>query len=285
MKRAAAIFPKHFWMGLVLMSVGWLLNWRLDGLRTHLLFFPLWLGFCLTVDGLCFYRSGSSLLMRSWRRYVGMFCISAPVWWLFELLNRRTHNWLYLGRDAFTAAEYALFATINFSTVVPAVFSTAELWWSFRFMQRRKPWGKVPITPQKLRLYVIIGGLMLALILAAPRYGYPLLWSSLVFILEPINFRIGARSLLDDLRGGDWRKVWSLWLGGLTCGFFWELWNWRSYPKWVYHTPFVQFAHVFDMPLLGYLGYLPFAMELFALYHLAVFLVGSKNNYLFSEPE
>ena len=29
-------------------------------------------------------------------------------------------------------------------------------------------------------------------------------------------------------------------------------------PKWVYFVPFVDFAHIFEMPLLGYLGYLPF---------------------------
>ena len=49
------------------------------------------------------------------------------------------------------------------------------------------------------------------------------------------------------------------------CGFFWEMWNYWSYPKWIYHVPGVGFAHVFEMPLLGYLGYLPFAMELYLL--------------------
>ena len=28
--------------------------------------------------------------------------------------------------------------------------------------------------------------------------------------------------------------------------------------------------HVFEMPLLGYIGYIPFSWELFALYHLIV---------------
>jgi hypothetical protein len=33
-------------------------------------------------------------------------------------------------------------------------------------------------------------------------------------------------------------------------------------------VPFFSFLHVFEMPLLGYGGYIPFSMELFALYHL-----------------
>jgi hypothetical protein len=43
------------------------------------------------------------------------------------------------------------------------------------------------------------------------------------------------------------------------------MWNYWSWPKWIYHTPGVQFLHVFEMPLLGYGGYVPFALELFGL--------------------
>jgi hypothetical protein len=46
-----------------------------------------------------------------------------------------------------------------------------------------------------------------------------------------------------------------------VCGFFWEAWNFYSYPKWVYHVPFVSWLKLFEMPLLGYGGYLPFALE------------------------
>ena len=69
----------------------------------------------------------------------------------------------------------------------------------------------------------------------------------------------------DWLREGDWRPILSLSAGALFCGFFWEMWNYYSYPKWKYHTPGAEFLHVFEMPLLGYIGYLPFAWELYAL--------------------
>ncbi|MDZ7345948.1 MAG: hypothetical protein ONA69_04060 [candidate division KSB1 bacterium] len=268
------------WIGAGLMVPSWVLNWSLSGLRTHLLFFPLWLGFALLLDGLTFARTGSSLLTRSPRRYAGLFLVSAPAWWLFELFNLRTQNWFYLGKESFSSLEYALFATINFSTVMPAVFGAAELYRSFNFIGGQKTWIRVPTAPRSLILYAGIGFVMLALVLGAPRYSYPLLWTSLVFILEPLNYRLGARTLLAELERGDWRPVWSLWLGCLTCGFFWEMWNYLSYPKWIYHTPFVQFAHVFEMPLLGYLGYLPFSMELFALYHLTVRILGGESPYL-----
>jgi hypothetical protein len=79
---------------------------------------------------------------------------------------------------------------------------------------------------------------------------------------------MGNRSLLAYPAKGDWRPVVSLSVGCLICGFFWEMWNYYSYPKWIYDVPGVSFLHVFEMPLLGYGGYVPFAWELFALYHL-----------------
>jgi len=57
--------------------------------------------------------------------------------------------------------------------------------------------------------------------------------------------------------------------------------NYLSYPKWVYHVPFVDFLHIFEMPLIGYLGYLPFSLELFALYHLVTGILKIKDeNYI-----
>jgi hypothetical protein len=35
--------------------------------------------------------------------------------------------------------------------------------------------------------------------------------------------------------------------------------------------------HVFEMPLLGYGGYLPFALELYAIYHLIVGYFGDTS--------
>lgn len=273
-------FPLHGWIALVLIIASWATNWSLSGLRTHLLFFPLWLGYCLFVDALVYWRKGSSLLTRSWQHYVGLFLISAPAWWLFELINLRTGNWHYLGRDFFSSFEYAVFASLNFSTVIPAVFGTAELAGTFGFMRRAKSFIAVPAKKSNMIWYFGAGWIMLVLLLLWPRYFYPMVWLSVYFIIDPINVWLNNRSLLDWARSGDWRPVWSLWLGALTCGFFWEMWNYFSYPKWIYTTPFVDFAHVFEMPIIGYLGYLPFSMELFALYHLVIYVV-KKEKFLY----
>ena len=128
-------FPLHGWIGLLLIIVFWYLNWQLDGLRTHILFFPLWLGYALTVDAIVFSRKGTSLLKRNLKKYFSLFLISAPAWWLFELLNLITKNWFYDGKQFFTEFEYAIYASLSFSTVIPAVFGTAELVSSFALVK------------------------------------------------------------------------------------------------------------------------------------------------------
>ena len=129
-------FPLHGWLGLGLIVLFWILNWALPGARTHWGFFPLWLGYCLAMDGLVFLRTDTSLLTRSWKKYIGLFLISAPVWWIFELLNLRTQNWTYIGAEIFTPLQYAFWTTLSFTTVIPAVFGSAEFFASFDFIKR-----------------------------------------------------------------------------------------------------------------------------------------------------
>ena len=234
-------------------------------MRTSYLFFPLWLGYILVIDALVWTRAGNSLWSRSRRDFVLLFCFSAPVWWLFELINLRTGNWEYLGREVFTPFEFDLLCTIAFSIVVPSVFETAELIRTFRWMERFRSAPRLPATRGVFVALFVAGLGMLITMLAWPKIFYPFTWISLVFIFEPINHWIGRPHFLQQLREGDWRVMVSLALGALICGLFWETWNYYSFPKWTYHIPYLGFWRIFEMPLLGYGGYIPFALELYAL--------------------
>ncbi len=269
--------PRHGWLGLLLVLVFWALNWGLDGLRTQWGFSGLWLGYCLLVDGLVYARKGSSLLSRSWRAYLLMFAVSACAWWVFEVINWRTENWWYDGRQYFSDLQYFLLASASFATVMPAVFGTAELYGTAGWLVSMRKGPLIRPSRGVLRRSVMTGLVMLGLLLLWPRYFFPLVWISLYFILEPLNAHLGYRSLANDTARGDWRPVVALWLGGLTCGLLWEMWNYYSYPKWLYRVPFVDFWRVFEMPLLGYGGYMPFALELFAFYHYVTGVIGLKS--------
>jgi hypothetical protein len=264
-RKQPASWPRQGWLGLLLLGICWPLNWTLPGMRTAYLFFPLWLGYILVVDALVLTRTGDSLYARSRRHFVLLFVASAPVWWLFEWINSRTANWEYVGSNSFTQFEYYLLCTLSFSTVMPAVFETAELIRSFGWIDRFATGPRLRPRAGLVFALFLSGLAMLGLTLLWPKYCYPFVWTSLALILESANRCLGRRNLLQTLELGDWRPVVSLSLGALLCGFFWEMWNYYSYPKWIYHTPGAQFLHIFEMPLLGYAGYIPFALELYGL--------------------
>lgn len=263
-------FAPHGWLGLVLVAVMWPLNWGLgiEGLRTHILFFPLWLGYALVVDALVLKLRGTSLVTRSARGFALLYLASMPGWWLFEVINWRTGNWSYSAREQFGNVEYFLYATLCFSTVMAAVFGSAELIRSIRPFERLRNGPSIGSVSAWVRVMPFVGLAALALVMIWPDRFYPLVWGIAFFLIEPLNARLGKPTLLEPLSRGDWRPFVALALGALLCGFFWEMWNYYSAPKWFYSTPGAEFWYVFEMPLLGYIGYLPFALELYALANL-----------------
>jgi hypothetical protein len=259
------LWPARGWIGLILVAVCWPLNWALPGERTAYLFFPLWLGYILVVDALVWRRAGNSLWSRSRKNFVLLFIVSVPVWWCFELINLRTGNWEYVGSELFSPLQFDLLSTLSFSTVVPAVFETAELIGSFGWMGRFASGPRITATRGMFAGLFVIGLAMFSAMLVWPKIFYPFVWISLVLIFEPINNWTGRPCFVKELHRGDWRTVISLSLGALVCGLFWEMWNYYSFPKWIYHIPGLAFLRIFEMPLLGYGGYVPFALELYAL--------------------
>jgi hypothetical protein len=208
------------------------------------------------------------------------------VWWIFEMFNVRTQNWIYLGVEAFSPLAYAFWTTLSFSTVIPAVFGSAELFASFDFVKRLKRGLVIGTDHRTTLIFFVIGWIMLAALWVWPKTFFPFLWLSLYFILEPVNIWLGNRSLAEWTQHGDWRPVISLWLGALLTAFLWEMWNYYSYPKWIYQVPWGNWLHLFEMPLLGYGGYLPFALELYALYHFISGLFGDRRTgYVNMLPE
>jgi len=274
-------FPFYGWTGFLLIIVFWYLNWFLTGLRTDWAFFPLWLGFCLAADALVYTRKGTSLIHRSIKKFILLFVISAPVWWLFELFNSFTQNWFYDGRQYFTDLQFFILASISFSTVIPAVFEAAELAGTFKWIRNLKTYKRLEPTVSVARIFFFLGILTLVLEIIFPKVFYPLIWITVYFLVEPVNIKMKNRTLLHYIHKGNWKPVAALWIGCLICASFWEMWNYYSYPKWTYTLPMVNFLHVFEMPLLGYIGYLPFSLELFAVYNSINGIFGKgKDDYI-----
>ncbi len=275
-------FPLYGWIGIILVLLFWYLNWSLDALRTHWGFFFLWLGYSLSVDALVYFKKQTSLLTRNLKQYILLFLISMPCWWLFELFNYFTQNWFYDGRQYFSDPEYFLFASLSFSTVMPAVFGTAELTCTFSRIKNLTNRRKFSPLKNAYLIFLLSGITIALLILIFPKIFYPFIWISVFFIIEPINNKLGYRTIFDSTAAGNWSLAASLAAAGIICGFFWELWNFYSYPKWIYSLPGVNVLHVFEMPLPGYLGYLSFPFELYALYNFISGLMKIKHAELYT---
>lgn len=275
--KLAGRFPLYGWIGLLMCLLSWWLNWDLEGLRTHWLFFPLWLGFILFIDALTFQRKQHSLFTRNPGFFVLLFVLSIPFWWLFEWLNRFTGFWQYHPREAFSALEFFLLSSLNFSVVIPAMFAAAEWVGSFRFINSFSGKFRVGRRKSVQVLFLVLGVLMLGCVFVFPDYSPAFLWMAFYFLLDPLNKWLGFKAILNETAVGDWRKVFALWIGSLICGFCWELWNYYAWPKWTYEIPFLDFWKVFEMPLFGYLGYLPFSLELYAIYQFVAGIFRSRK--------
>jgi len=279
-----ARFPGHGYLGFLLIAAGWPLAWlRPEGWQWlwENGFLMLWIGYNLLIDALNFRVSGTSLLSRSGKAYVGMFLLSVPLWWLFEFFNLFLQNWHYLQSRPLGPLEYAIRASIHFSIVIPAVISTAELWKSAGCFSGLSCRGKIAVTNRTLAMLILVATGMMLLVVSIPRIAFPLLWICLYLLCDSVNVLFGAPSLLRRLEQGDLCPVFCLACGALTCGFFWEMWNFYSLPKWYYTIPYFDAFHVFEMPILGYLGYLPFGLEVYAIYHLLIVVCGLKKTVFY----
>jgi hypothetical protein len=274
-----AALPRESVLGLVMIGLAWVVSWGQVHPLAQYYFFPIWLGYILLVDGLVLARRGTSLIGQGTRQFVALFVISAVFWWIFEAMNIPVQNWRYLGVTQYSTLEYTVFATLPFSTVLPAVLETATLIGSFLSPERYLPLAKVEPPSQRLWLLVALGVLAAVAPWIWPDQAYPLIWSSLVLVLEPINWMAGRPSTFRQLRAGNVTLLLTLFASGITCGFFWEMWNFYSYPKWMYVLPGITAPKLFEMPIPGYLGYLPFAMELYAMYNLVLLLTGRSSNF------
>jgi len=258
-------FPAIGWAALGALALSWLFAWTrweaLSAVQSYS-FVPLWLSYIALVNVLTFRRTGTCLWCRRRGLFVALFPASAAFWWYFEYLNRFVQNWQYVGVDVTDATGYALHATLAFATVLPAVASTQQ--WLASFAVLRRGWDR-PIrihNPRPLALSVLAACVAALWLLGArPALLFPVVWLAPVGIVLAVQALGPGQSYLAPLARGRWEIIYLPALAALCCGFFWEMWNAYSAAKWVYHIAFVERWKLFEMPALGYLGYLPFGVQ------------------------
>jgi hypothetical protein len=223
-----------------------------------------WWSYILAVDALVYWMQGESLIVGRTRTFLRMIPLSIFIWCIFEAFNFRLANWHYINLPPEVWLRWIGYA-VAYGTVLPGLCETMHLLQAIRPF-RTVSWGKLHPSPLFLRTSPAIGGFVLLAVLLFPRVCFPLVWIGFALLIEPILYLRGGDSLLRDIEKGALSRLLTLLAAGLVCGLLWELWNFWAQAKWIYTVPFFEEVKLFEMPLLGFLGFPPFAVSAYAMY-------------------
>ena len=218
-----------------------------------------WWSYIFAVDGLNRRLAGRSLLRDEPRRFLYLAMVSVVLWTFFEALNLRLGNWYYVMDHPLRLVRWTG-GVLAFATVLPALFETEALLRNLGILRSLRV-APLRWSPAKTRVSVVLGLACFALPLFWPRVFFPLTWGSFIFLLEPWNRSHASASRLRELEQGEAAPTLRWLLAGLVCGALWETWNFWARVKWIYTVPGFESLKVFEMPLAGFLGFPPFALE------------------------
>jgi hypothetical protein len=280
-------YPAWFYVGGAVCLASWYTMWWSGSPVVKYLFTPLWWGFVAVLDGVVYQRSGgSSILSKLPKQMVWLALTSAAAWWAFEWLNYFVlENWTYPNSPSiFTHAQALFWFTLTYTCVFPAIFEFYTLLRTVPALQARWADGPVIAPSATLVWLVLIAGSVGAFCVGY--FPYPLffvVWLASLLILPEAMGLVGLWTPFTPLARGNWTPIVLCALAALCTGFFWEFWNHGSnvwHPGlnpnfWRYDIPYVNVVVGFtEMPLLGYLGYLPFGVQCWVWWLVLAHLIG-----------
>ncbi len=259
----------HIGLGLMLLAIV-LLVLDVPIMKTWFYIFAWW-PLIILLDSLNFRIKGSSPLSDSPGNFIFAAFISVPVWLVFELFNLRLQNWSYFSLPPELPLRW-LGYFIAFASVIPALLELSSL---FQHALKRKSvsfsFFRLRATPGLLNGFMLFGFLLLALSVLFPNLFFPFVWLGFIFLLDPVSYRLKINSLLADFERQYGNRIISWVLAGLAAGVLWECLNFWAGSHWRYSIPYLNFWKIFQMPVFGFGGFLPFALEVFVMYTLLDF--------------
>ena len=172
------------------------------------------------------------------------------------MINLRIQNWYYVNLPSMGLIRFVGYL-LAYGTVIPGIYVTQKAFAALL--------GSIRVRPLSLRFNpascVALGILMFALLMLFPSQLFFLAWIFLIPIIEGYNYAKNRWCFTKDLERGEATSLVSTLLSGLACGLLWEAWNYWAISKWVYSVPFFERFKVFEMPILGYFGFIFFSLE------------------------
>ena len=245
----------------------WLAVAKVEPFASNIYLFA-WYGLILSFDQIIRHIEDCSLIARLGPSFFLVLFWSSATWFIFELVNLRIQNWYYI----FLAEDLVVRfvgTVVSFATVLPGIFWIDHCL-ALKGVGRPGRWRRLRFSNPSLYALQLDGLLMMMLALVWPQYFFPLVWVALTLFVAPINYRRGIDGLLAQLEVGNYGPTLRLLLTGLIAGVFWEFFNFWARSKWIYTVPYFDELKLFEMPILGFLGFPPFAVECACLYRLLV---------------
>jgi hypothetical protein len=224
----------------------------------------IWWGLLVAVDAINARLWGRSPMRSDWRRFLGVTVpLSVLFWLIYEYLNFAFPQWRYRGELTGTATQVA-FGFVSFATVIPIMI---EFQWLFGGPS--DGWQIPRAVDGALRQWraacIAAGATLLFLPLLSDNFWInQSAWIGPAIALLPFAVRPPATSTT-PAPVIDGKFAASATASALIGGFLWELINYWALTKWEY-TIHPEWPRLFEMPLLGYLGFVPFAFSALAVF-------------------
>ncbi len=225
----------------------------------YFFFVTSWWAYIIILDTILWLRSGKPMFLN--RNLPEMVMISCGFWCVFELINLRLENWFYINLPFKAPVRYSGYF-LAYGTVIPAICLTFEAVYPFFASLRTRPFTVRSYAARA----IMTGTFLFFLTLLMPGYLFGLAWVFGIFVTDGINYRAGYRSFMADLEKGRPGRLLAALASGLVCGILWENWNFISPVRWIYTVPFLEGMKVFEMPIVGYIGFPVFAVETVAFF-------------------
>jgi hypothetical protein len=302
-RKGRAGLPPWFYFGLVasagtLVFTGlhvshplWLNDWSL---------LPLWWGFILVMDGLVYHRNeGRSLFATATTELIAMGVLSISGWLIFEYFNFFIRlNWYYPLAGLISHDKFLIYAVLGSSAFIPMAFEWYQFLCTFPGLAVKYKFGPKVQWSANLRIGIMIvafAGLVASAFF--PDQLFFVVWLSPMIIMTIGLGLLGIWTPFTSIKkNGDWSFLLVFAPTFLFQGFFVEGANWLSVPHdssglihgynpgyWTYVIPYVNQLHIFEMPLLGYLGYLPFSVYCWIWFIAMAFLMDIPTTFSLSE--
>ncbi|ACZ42724.1 conserved hypothetical protein [Thermobaculum terrenum ATCC BAA-798] len=274
--------PTYLWVGAIWIVLAEILLFlRVKPVPTF--FTPIvWTGYILLVDGLVKAKTGRSLITTRFSLFLIILPWSIITWLVFEGYNLHLRNWQYFGLPQ-DLTPRLLGYVWAFATIIPGVLESADF--VRAFLAPRVRINKWTPGQKLLNSSILLGALCLILPLLMPQrvasYMFALVWIGFILLLDPILYLLNKPSILGDLAKGHTTRLVSLLIAGVITGALWEFWNYWAEARWEYTIPYPLSAgpHYFEMPWLGFFGFIPFAIELFDLTSLLMLFLDKTGIY------